>query len=153
MTSYSITRDIAWADTDPNAHLRHSVYSDYATHARVSFFAENGFALSKLASSQIGPILLKEETVFLREVVLNETVEIGVELLACTENYANYTIQHCIRKPNRKEAARVTVDGAWVHLLTRKLVPPPEALVEKVLNILPRARSFEMVSADRYRFV
>ncbi len=153
MPPYIVSRAVAWADTDPNAHLRHSVYSDFATHARVTFFAKLGFSLNRLARHQIGPILLKEETVFLREVVLNDTVEVDVELVACTDDYANYTIQHSIRKSNRKEAARVTVSGAWVHLLTRKLVSPPPDLKEKVLDVIPRATGFSVVSRDRYRFV
>lgn len=153
MDCYSVAKEVAWSDTDPNSHLRHSAYSDFATHARVSFFAAHGFSLDRLSQHQCSPILLREETVFLREVLLGEEVQIGVELKCCTENYSRYTIQHRITKKNRKEAARVVVDGAWVHRLTRTLMLPPKLLIAKVLDIVPRAPDFSFAPQDRYDFV
>lgn len=31
-----------WADLDPNRHLRHTAYADYATPVRFSYLTENG---------------------------------------------------------------------------------------------------------------
>lgn len=29
--------EVKWADLDPNRHMRHSAYNDYAAHMRVKF--------------------------------------------------------------------------------------------------------------------
>jgi acyl-CoA thioester hydrolase len=145
--------EVSWADTDPNAHLRHSAYSDFATHARVSFFAENGFTRQKLAKFHLGPILLKEETVFLREVLLSERVKTSVELMRCTKDYSHYTIQHNVMNTSKKTAARVTVSGTWVHLITRKLILPPADLIEKALDRMPRTADFHIAPRSDFIFI
>ncbi|WP_196885346.1 thioesterase family protein [Aureivirga sp. CE67] len=119
-----------WADFDPNRHMRHSAYNDYAAEARVRFLMENGFDILKLNKMNLGPILFKEETNFLREINLGEDITVTVCLAGMSENGDRFKFQHQIIKPNGVVAAEVIVTGAWLDLAKRKLSVPPSDILE-----------------------
>ena len=39
-----------WSDFDPNNHMRHTAYNDYAAEVRIRYFAENNFSIKKFSS-------------------------------------------------------------------------------------------------------
>lgn len=63
-----------WSQIDANRHLRHSAYADICSQARSNMMKHIGFSLNDCAKLGIGPILFREETVFFREVKIDETV-------------------------------------------------------------------------------
>ena len=127
MPAYEKTYTAIWADMDPNAHMRHSAYTDYAAHTRLEFLAEAGFPMAYFAEHALGPILFREDTRFLREVKLGEAITVSAEMAGLNPDGSRWRIIHTIRKPDGVVAATVTVDGAWLDLRRRKLtVPPPE---------------------------
>ena len=65
-----------WADLDPNAHMRHTAYNDYAAQVRVGLFDELNLPLAKLVASGYGPILFHEDTSFKSEVFMNERITV-----------------------------------------------------------------------------
>lgn len=112
---------------DPNGHMRHSAYADYAADQRVAFLAEHGYDLATFARLRIGPILFREETKFLSELRLGEQIEVEARLASVSDDGARWTIEHTISRADGRPAATVTVDGAWLDLDRRKLtLPPPE---------------------------
>lgn len=124
---YEKTFAVRWADLDPNAHMRHSAYADYAAQVRLDFLADHGFALPRFAELGIGPVLFREDTRFLKEVHLGETIRVTAELGGLRADGARWRIIHTLYKADGREAAVVAVDGAWLDLRQRKLVvPPPE---------------------------
>lgn len=145
--------EIIWADLDPNRHMRHTAYSDYATHARISFFIEKGFSPKQLEELFIGPVLLRESTTFWRELNLNDKAYVSVELDKATENYSHYTIHQNFHKENGKKSARVIIDGAWMDLEQRKLIPPPLAVVESIMESMPRTKNFAFTNPRSFVFV
>lgn len=126
---------------DPNRHMRHSVYNDYAAQTRVGLFEEYGMSMDKIAGMGLGPILFREETKFLREILLSEIITVTCALLSMREDGSRWTFVHEILKANKERAARITVDGAWLNLKSRKLdIPPPELF--KSIEQLPRSKDF-----------
>lgn len=137
MTTYEKTYVARWADMDPNGHMRHSAYTDYAAQLRLEYLADHGFPLVRFAQLGIGPILFREETRFLKEVGIGEAIRVVGELGGLSADAARWSIVHTLYKADGRSSAVVTVDGAWLDLRTRKLVVPPADIVE-VLRALPR---------------
>jgi len=145
MTPYQKTYEVIWADMDPNRHMRHSVYNDYAAQTRVGLFKEYEMSLDEIADLGLGPILFREETKFLREIHLSESITVSCALVSMRRDGARWTFLHEIFKETGEKAAQITVNGAWINLKTRKLgIPPPDML--KVLEQLPRSANFEWAS-------
>ncbi|KAA9339931.1 thioesterase [Hymenobacter busanensis] len=138
---YTKQYPIRWADLDPNGHMRHSAYYDYAAQHRLDYLHDHGFPLGKFAQLAIGPILFREEARFLKEISPNETISVAAELAGLSEDGSRWRIVHTLYKADGREAAVVTVDGAWLDLRLRKLATPPTELAE-ALSTLERHSTF-----------
>ncbi|WP_133273249.1 acyl-CoA thioesterase [Hymenobacter radiodurans] len=129
MSIYEKTFTVRWADMDPNVHMRHSAYTDYAAQVRLDFLADQGFTMRRFAELRIGPILFREDTRFLKEIGMSETIRVTAELAGLNANGSRWRILHSIYKADGRLAATVTVDGAWLDLQQRKLTVPPAEIV------------------------
>ncbi len=132
---------VRWADLDPNAHLRHSVYMDYAAEARVGFLNDCGFTLERFQKLRIGPVLFREETRYLHEVRANERISVTTELSGLSANGKHWRMHHRIFKADGTLACVVNVQGAWLDLAARKTVPAPAEL-QNALRKAPRTQDF-----------
>jgi len=126
--SHSQTYTVRWAELDPNGHMRHSAYADFAADQRVHWLASLGYDVAKFAALRLGPILFREETKYLKELRGGETIRVEGRLASQTPDGARWTIEHTIYRANGQAAAIVTVDGAWLDLDRRKLTAPPAEL-------------------------
>ena len=124
----AITYRTRWADMDPNGHMRHSAYADYAADQRVVVLSSWGFDVKRFAQLRMGPILFREETKFLKEIGIGEEIRVDGRLASVNEDGSRWSIVHTIYKANGYVAATVTVDGAWLDLDRRKLTVPPAEL-------------------------
>ena len=95
---YKIKIKTTWAHCDANAHVKNTAFSEFATHCRLTFFEEKGFPPRALTKHQIGPVIMREEVLFFREVSMMETVEVSCELQASTEDYAKFSFLQCKRQ-------------------------------------------------------
>lgn len=145
MSNYRKPIEVRWSDLDPNFHMRHSVYYDYGAWLRITFLEEHGLTAAFMAKNHFGPILFREECVFRKEIRLGDKVSIELQLLKAREDQSRWTIVHHIYKNDNVLAAVVTVDGAWINVLERKLTTPPEE-VWHVFNNMPRAENFEWIN-------
>jgi len=125
---HSQTYTVRWAELDPNGHMRHSAYADFAADQRVHWLASHGYDLRKFAELRIGPILFREETKYLKEIHAGEEIRVEGRLTNGTPDGSRWTIEHTIYKADGRVAATVTVDGAWLDLERRKLTVPPAEL-------------------------
>lgn len=142
MNNYSKSPEIRWSDLDANMHLRHSVYYDWGAYTRLSFLSDHGLTTQVLAQEQFGPILFREECIFKKEIHFGDTVYINIKLLKCRSDLSRWSIKHEIIKNQNVHCATLIVDGAWLHIPTRKLTIPPTIFVEKFLAI-PKDESFD----------
>ena len=131
-----------WANLDPNGHMRHTAYNDYAAQLRLSYFEAYGFPFSKLMDMGVGPILFREETKFLKEIRMGERLEVNLWLIRCRKDASKWSFLHQIRKEDGSLSALVEVDGAWMDLHKRKVIVPPEGIRDLTVNI-PKSEHFE----------
>jgi len=144
MKEFAIDIQLRWADLDPNFHVRHSVYYDWAAQCRVSFFEKIKLTTERMQELHIGPILFREECVFKREVRSGDILSVDLKLAKSKRNYSRWTIQHTIKKGEEIIAALITVDGAWIDTNLRKLaVPPKEAIT--VFSEMPVSENFSWI--------
>jgi len=135
--------EIRWSDLDPNFHVRHSVYYDFGAFSRLSFFTENNITPQLMQQHNIGPILFREECVFKKEIHFGDTVFINVKLDKLTKDFSRWTLVHEIFKNDNVPAAFITVDGAWIDTIKRKLTIPPDSFNE-LYKAVPKTGNFIM---------
>jgi acyl-CoA thioester hydrolase len=133
--------DIRWADLDPNGHMRHTAYMDYAAQARVGFLAADGFTMERFQKLRLGPVLLREETQYLREVRANQRITVTTEVSGLSPNRKHWRIRHRILNQDSELACLVNVQGAWLDLETRKIVPAPAELLQ-AMEQAPRTEDY-----------
>ena len=91
---------------------------------------------------KIGPILFREECVFRKEVRLGDHISISLEVTKAKRDFSRWTIQHTILKNSNTTAAVLTVDGAWLDMMQRKLATPPGE-VHEVFSKMPVDKNFQ----------
>lgn len=139
--NFSKKFEVRWADLDANRHLRHTAYNDYATHVRFAYLATRGFDERAFRERDLGPVILREETRFHREVLGGDTITIDIRLAGLSPDGARFAIAHDVVRSDDVKAATIRVDGGWLELVARKLVRPPPDLLE-VLESFPRAEGY-----------
>lgn len=142
MKEYKRVLELRWSDLDPNYHLRHSVYYDFAAQIRTSFLEEHGLTIRRLQELHLGPVLFREEGIFRREVRFGEKTSINMQLLHLKKDYSRFSFRHEITKEDGTHCAIIHVDGAWMDTVSRKLTIPPELGIN-MINDVPKAENFE----------
>ena len=137
------TRDFlaGWGTMDSNGHLANTAYLNLAADVRVAFFAEHGFPPTEFRRLAVGPVIRKDEVEYFREISLHETVTITFATLALSLDGARFTLENEIWAAGDRHAATVRSTGGWLDLRTRRLVAPPAALREALVQV-PRSRDF-----------
>lgn len=142
MEVFEKTFEIRWADLDPNFHLRHSAYADLCAATRFQYLASIGFTMERFAKIKIGPIIFKETTCYLKEVLPNERVRVNCRVAGLSEDGRKWKMfQELFRSSDDKLAATLEIEGAWFDITQRKVVPPPGDLKE-TMSSLPRTDNF-----------
>ncbi len=124
--------------------MRHTAYNDYAAECRIRFFNENGISTQLFDETQIGPVLFKEETSFYREIRLGETLDVTLQLKACSLLGERFKMYHKLYKADGVLAAEIHIFAAWLDLNTRKLTVPPPVVIN-AFNTLERTADFEEI--------
>lgn len=145
MSNYRKQVEVRWADVDANQHMRHSAYADHCTHVRMEWLTSNGFGFEQFAAQGFAPVLLRESTVYFKEVNLNERLQISILLAASNADGSKWRIRQEIFRADGKLAAQQEVSGAWMDLTTRKLRPPPEAL-NALFEMIGKTADFETIA-------
>ena len=135
---------VGWGDMDFNGHMRNTAYLDLSGTVRMMYFEECGFPMQAFERLRFGPVILKDEILYFKELRLLERVRVTLELAGLSENAARFRIRKRFFRGDDRPAAIVTSVGGWLSFNERKLVPPPDALAE-VLRGLPRADDFEEI--------
>src|ERR1700754_1178525 len=125
MEKYLKPIQLRWSDLDPNFHLRHSIYYDWGAVNRIEFLREFGLTADVMQRLHFGPILFREECIFKREIRDGDIITIDLKLLKSRRDYSRWSIRHLIYKNGDTVSAILTVDGAWINHLERKLAVPP----------------------------
>jgi acyl-CoA thioester hydrolase len=149
MTMYTKTLYAGWADMDFNSHMRNTAYLDKAADVRQMFLMEHGFPVEEFMRLRIGPVVMKDELEYFKEVGLQQKIDVNYALAGHSLDGSRFLLRHEIFRPDGKLAARVTSAGGWLDLNARKLIAPPPALLD-AMNLLDRTSDFvELPSSVR----
>lgn len=141
MNSYIKNIEIRWSDLDPNFHVLHSKYYDIGAYSRMSFFTEQGITVPLMQQHQVGPILLREECIFKKEIKFGDEITVSLYLDKISHDHRKWTMHHEIWKNKDTLAAFITIDGAWMNTQLRKLTSPP-GIFMKCFDIIPKTPGF-----------
>ena len=133
--------EIRWSDLDPNFHLRHSSYYDFGAYCRIAFLFENGITARLMNEQEIGPVLFREECFFKREIVFGDEITVSLKLRSVSKDFRKFSMQHEIYKNGNELAAILNVDGAWMNTRHRKIITPPEIVIN-TLDHMEKAQDF-----------
>ena len=137
-----------WGDMDFNAHMRNTAFLDKSADVRMMFFAAHGFPTAEFMRRSLGPVILKDELEYYKEVRLLETLRITLAIAALSEDGGRFTLRNEFWKAEGKLAARVNSYAGWLDLSARRLVVPPEALLA-ALRSLPQTDDFRVLPSSR----
>jgi len=125
---YSVTFATKWSDFDPNRHMRHTAYNEYAAEVRIRYFAAQNFSIEEFTKHNIGPILFEEYVSFRKEIHLGENISVNLKISGLSKNNERWKLTHEVFNEEGQLSAIIKVYGAWLDLTKRKLtVPPKEA--------------------------
>ncbi len=82
-----------------------------------------------------GPILFREECIFKKEIRFGDKVKTSLKLTKARRDYSRWSIRHDIIKNDDTVSAILTVDGAWLDTIKRKLAVPPVKVAETFLKM------------------
>lgn len=141
-THFSRTFHVRWADLDPNRHMRNTAYLDYATEVRFAYLAENDFPPQRFEEENFGPVIFREEILFLKEVAHHDEITVDYRMAAMSEDGRKFRLRHDLFRRDGERVATIITDGGWMDLATRKLRLPPDDLLS-ALAALERTGEFE----------
>lgn len=122
---------VLWAQIDANQHMRHSAYADFGAQARLMMLEKHGMGAHELYKNGIGPVVFREEMIYLREVRMNDYLKVTCELVKSRADGSRWSIRHEIFRGDGVKAAVINLDGAWIDIQKRKLAPLPPELAER----------------------
>ncbi|MEL6820411.1 MAG: thioesterase family protein [Calditrichota bacterium] len=136
-----------WGDMDFNSHMKNTAYLDKAADVRQMFLMENGFPVEEFMRLRIGPVVMKDEVEYFKEVHLQQQITVTYALAGHSEDGSRFLLRHEIFRPDGKLSARVTSTGGWLNLDKRKLIAPPPKLFA-AMNSLEKTEDFVVLPSS-----
>lgn len=134
-----------WGEIDSNGHMRNVAFLDISANSRMEFFIANGYTLTEFFGAGLGPVVLKDEIEYKREVRLGEDLTVTNELAGMSEDSTRFIFRNQFIKANGKIACKISSLVAFFDIATRKTIAPPENLMRAILS-LPRSEDFSTIS-------
>ncbi len=141
---FKVTFPTKWSDFDPNSHMRHTAYNDYAAETRIRFFKKNNFSVPDFTKLNIGPVLFTEEVSFRKEIRLGENISVDLAVFGLSKNNERWKIVHKVYNEADKLSAVIKVYGAWLDLTKRKLTIPPKE-VQRLFDFAEKTDYFQTI--------
>lgn len=130
-----------WRDMDYNSHMANTAYLDRAADVRMMYFAENGFTAEDMLRMRIGPVIMKDEIEYFREVKLLQEIRVRFACAGLAPDGSRFMIRNEFAHADGTRCAVVNSTGGWLDLNARKLVAPPEPL-KRAMEALTKVEGF-----------
>ncbi|WCC42122.1 acyl-CoA thioesterase [Tenacibaculum finnmarkense] len=124
--------------------MRHTAYNDYAAEVRLRFFKEHNISIQDFTKEKTGPILFEENTKFLREVHMGTDISVNLKIIGLSNKGERWKIQHEVFNEKGDLSAVITVYGAWLDLVKRKLTVPSEKF-QTIFNKVEKTADFQEI--------
>lgn len=126
---------VGWGHVDFNQHMGNTAYLDLAVDARFLYFESRGIPVSELERLRIGPVVLRDEIEYFSELRLLDLVTVTLELDGLSADGAQMRLRNEFFRADGKRAARVTSQGLWMNLQTRRPVVPPDIVIAALRSL------------------
>ncbi len=142
MSSFTFNITTRWSDMDANGHVRNTAFSDFGTQGRIAFLNEYGITMDFWQKLNIGPVLVREELLYKRELRMLDKVTVTCEVRKASRDYKKFVIVQHILNAENKEAAQITTESLWIDMTSRRVVCPPPEMLERMQQ-MPTSPDFE----------
>lgn len=136
-----------WGDMDFNSHMRNTAFLDKSADVRIMYFSEHGYPMTEFMRLKIGPVIMKDEIEYFKEILLLEEFRVTMSLAGLSEDGSRFLLRHEFLRSDNKLAAKVTSAGGWLDLTNRKLVAPPEPLLAASRSLV-QSKDFKILSSS-----
>lgn len=126
---------VRWGDMDFNAHMKNTAYLDISGDVRMMYFVEHGFSMREFERLKIGPVVMRDELEYFREMRLLESIRVNLLVAGVNPDASRYRFRNEFFRDDGKIVARITSTGGWLGLVERRLVAPPDKLAQVILSL------------------
>lgn len=137
--------EIRWSDVDANGHLANSAYTNFMSHARMSFFAEQGFSMPEIIKHNLGPVVFYEHMYYFKESFIGTPITVSIEVSGLSENGMFFKFEHNFYNPKGDNLAYCEMLGAWIDLKARKLTNLPLELLN-LAKQFPKSETYKTLT-------
>ena len=88
-----------WGDMDFNSHMRNTAYLDKSADVRMMYFSENGFPVAEFHRLRMGPVILRDELDYYREIGLLEELRVTLEVAELSADGSRFLMQNTFCRP------------------------------------------------------
>jgi acyl-CoA thioester hydrolase len=141
-TAFEKTFHVGWADVDLNGHLRNTAFIDLAVDVRIFYFEANGFPVTEFHRRRFGPVMMRDEIDYRRELHMMEDIRIDLKLAGVSADVSRFRLRQDMFKSDGTLAARLFSTGGWLSFDTRKLIVPPPEVADMWAKLI-RTEDFE----------
>ena len=124
-----------WGDMDFNGHMKNTAYLDASADVRMMFFAEHGFSMREFEQRRFGPVIMRDELEYFRELRMLQTVTVTLAAAGLSEDGSRFRLRNEFFGEGGKLAARVFSTGGWLDQAARKLTRPPDDVARALLEL------------------
>lgn len=144
--------EIRWSDIDANGHLANSAYTNFMSHARMSFFHDQGFSMKEILKNNIGPVVFYEHMYYFKESFIGTPITVTIEVSGLSEDGMLFMFEHNFYNDKGDNLAYCEMQGGWIDLKQRKLTGLPEDLLA-LANKFPKSESYKVLTkADTRKY-
>jgi len=144
---YEKTLYAGWGDVDFNSHMKNTAFLEKSADVRMMFFSSHGFPVSEFTKLSLGPVVMKDEVEYLKEIRLLDETRVTLSLVGLSEDGSRFEMRNEFYRTDGELAARVTSSGGWLDLKNRRLVVPPTMLLQ-AFGSIPRASDFHTLPSS-----
>jgi acyl-CoA thioester hydrolase len=139
---------VGWGEIDGNGHMANTAYLDRAADTRFRFFAEHGFPAERFGAERIGPVIVRDEVTYRKELRLMEAFSVDLRLTGLSSDRGRFELTNTFHNSSGDLVAVVTSEGVWFDLSTRRPRPPPQDLAS-VQQEIPRGEEVREIRPRR----
>ena len=133
--TFEQTFHVRWGDMDFNGHMKNTAYLDISGDVRMMYFVEQGFSMREFERLKVGPVMLRDELDYYKEMHLLEVLRVDLCLAGLSADASRFCFRNEFFRDDGKRVARVSSTGGWLDLTARRLVAPPEQLAHVLRDL------------------
>ena len=97
---YSKILIAGWADMDFNSHMRNTAFLDKSADVRMMYFSENGFPTREFTRLRLGPVVMKDEVEYRKEVSLLQEITVTLAIAGHSGDGSRFLLRNeiCLRR-------------------------------------------------------